>query len=139
MGPGIRICLFISSNQPSYVSRFVAFVTHDAPDVLLSSKETKFCTMSFRVLFNLVFVSIALLILQVGLAFHQLRMNDTGTALLSVVFSISILKLFMCNLVRFVLSISTDIPVLGQTTGCHEHWGKTDIAEQIKVGVEKRH
>lgn len=97
--------MVINFNQHKYAIHLVTFVIHDIPDVLLSNKETKFATMSFRILFNLVFVSLALLTLQVGLAFHELRTNDTGTALLSFFFGISILKLAMCNLVRFRFSI----------------------------------
>ncbi|CAM9419179.1 unnamed protein product [Pylaiella littoralis] len=67
-------------------------------DVLLSNRETKFSTMSFRVLFNLVFVSLVLMTLQVGLAFHKLRTGEAGIALRSVVFGISIVKLSICNL-----------------------------------------
>ncbi|CAN0146457.1 unnamed protein product [Pylaiella littoralis] len=67
-------------------------------DALFANKATKFSIMSSRMLFNLGFVNLVLMTLQVGLAFHKLRTSETGIALPSIVFGISIVKLFICNL-----------------------------------------
>lgn len=70
------------------------------PDALLLNKDTKFSTMSFGAIFNLVFVGLCLTILQVVLAFYGSRQSDGNTALYGMVVGISVVKLFVSNVVR---------------------------------------
>ena len=69
-------------------------------DALLSNKGTKFSTMSFGAMFNLVFASLCLTMLQVVLAFHGSRQGGGNTALYGMVVSISIVKLVASGVVR---------------------------------------
>ena len=70
------------------------------PDALLSNKGTKFSTMSFGAMFNLVFASLCLTTLQVVLAFYGGSESDDHTVLYGMVAGISILKLVASGVVR---------------------------------------
>lgn len=70
------------------------------PDALMSNKETKFSTMSFGALSNLVFASLCLTTLQAVLAFYGIRQGRGNAALYGVLVGISIVKLVVSNVVR---------------------------------------
>lgn len=69
-------------------------------DALLSHKGTKFSTMGFRALFNLVFVSLGLTTLQLVLAFHVITTNHGNAPLYSAVLCVSIVNLSLSIVVR---------------------------------------
>lgn len=74
----------------------------DAPfqaDALLSTKATKFSTISFGALFNLVFGGLCLTTLQVVLAFYGSRQSRGNTALYGIVVGVSIMKLVVSSVV----------------------------------------
>lgn len=52
-------------------------------------------------LFSVAFAGMALITLQLVLALHGLMTRQTGITLLIILLSLSIVKLFMCNAVRF--------------------------------------
>lgn len=64
-------------------------------DALLSHKSTKFSTMGFRALFNVVFFSLGLTMLQLVLAFHAITSKHGNTSLYTAVLCVSIVKLGM--------------------------------------------
>lgn len=64
-------------------------------DALLSHKFTKFSTMGFRALFNVVFFSLGLTMLQLVLAFHAMTSKHGNTSLYTAVLCVSIVNLGM--------------------------------------------
>ncbi|CAM9718087.1 unnamed protein product [Ectocarpus sp. 4 AP-2014] len=74
-------------------------------DAFFSNKATMFTLLSYKAVFNLVFVSLALTTLQLVLAFYSMQMAGTGFGLYLSVFIISLTKLIVCQMGELVPSM----------------------------------
>ncbi|CAM9232454.1 unnamed protein product [Ectocarpus sp. 6 AP-2014] len=74
-------------------------------DAFFSNKATMFTLLSYKAVFNLVFVSLGLTTLQLVLAFYCMQMAETGFGLYLSVFIISLIKLIVCQMGELVPSM----------------------------------